>query len=51
MVETYVEGLAGRDAFFKAIMDERAWEFGGEGIRKYDLARWNKYSETLIYLL
>ena len=50
MVETYVEGLAGRDAFFKAIMDERAWEFGGEGIRKYDLARWNKYSETLIYL-
>ena len=24
MVETYVEGLAGRDAFFKAIMDERA---------------------------
>ena len=34
MVETYVEGLAGRDAFFKAIMDERAWEFGGEGIRR-----------------
>lgn len=48
MVESYVEGLAGPDAFFKAIMNERAWEFGGEGIRKYDLARWNKYSETLI---
>ena len=48
MVETYVEALGTKDAFFKAIMNERAWEFGGEGIRKYDLARWNKYSETLI---
>ncbi|WP_295731253.1 RagB/SusD family nutrient uptake outer membrane protein [uncultured Muribaculum sp.] len=48
MVEAYVEGLAGPEAFFNAIVNERAWEFGGEGIRKYDLARWNKYSETLI---
>ncbi len=31
-------------------MDERAWEFGGEGIRKYDLARWNKYSEVIYNL-
>lgn len=28
-------------AFFDAIVKERAWEFGGEGIRKYDLLRWN----------
>ncbi|MFP5039389.1 RagB/SusD family nutrient uptake outer membrane protein [Parasediminibacterium sp. JCM 36343] len=28
------------DGFFKAIVRERALEFGGEGIRKYDLIRW-----------
>ncbi|HWB92119.1 MAG TPA: RagB/SusD family nutrient uptake outer membrane protein [Puia sp.] len=27
--------------FFNAIVDERFLEFGGEGIRKYDLIRWN----------
>ena len=31
-------------------MDERKWEFGGESIRKYDLARWNKYSEVIYNL-
>lgn len=46
-VEQYVEQLNGHDAFFKAIMDERAWEFGGEGIRKFDLARWHKFGEVI----
>ncbi len=46
-VETYVNNLGTKDDFFKALMDERAWEFGGEGIRKYDLARWNKFSEVI----
>lgn len=27
--------------FFTAVANERAWELGGEGIRKYDLLRWN----------
>lgn len=27
--------------FFNAIVQERSWELGGEGIRKYDLVRWN----------
>ena len=27
--------------FFNAIVKERSLEFGGEGIRKYDLIRWN----------
>lgn len=49
-VEAYVDALGSKEAFFQAIVDERAWEFGGEGIRKYDLARWNLYSETLINL-
>lgn len=33
--------------FFSAIMKERSLELGGEGIRKYDLIRWNKLGETL----
>lgn len=38
------------DGFFNAIVKERLLEFGGEGIRKYDLIRWNlldtKIAET-----
>jgi hypothetical protein len=33
--------------FFDAIMKERSWELGGEGIRKYDLIRWNKLGDRL----
>lgn len=33
--------------FFSALVKERSWEFGGEGIRKYDLIRWNMLSEKL----
>lgn len=33
-------GLSKAD-FFKYLVRERALEFGGEGIRKYDLIRWN----------
>jgi hypothetical protein len=37
-------------AFFNALVKERLLEFGGEGIRKYDLIRWNlmksKFDET-----
>jgi len=32
---------------FNAIVDERAREFGGEGIRKYDLVRWNLLATKL----
>ncbi|WP_291913916.1 RagB/SusD family nutrient uptake outer membrane protein [Chitinophaga sp. CB10] len=39
-----------KEGFFKAIVQERLLEFGGEGIRKYDLIRWNliatKFAET-----
>ena len=47
MVDAYVDALNTKDNFFQAIMDERKWEFGGEGVRKYDLARWNKYGEVI----
>lgn len=33
--------------FFEAIIKERQLEFGGEGIRKFDLLRWNKLKERL----
>jgi hypothetical protein len=29
------------DGFFNALVKERSLEFGGEGVRKYDLIRWN----------
>ncbi|MGQ7944662.1 RagB/SusD family nutrient uptake outer membrane protein [Flavobacterium sp. WC2509] len=46
-VDNYVASKSSPDLFFKAIMDERAWEFGGESKRKFDLARWNKYGEVI----
>ncbi|HLZ88168.1 MAG TPA: RagB/SusD family nutrient uptake outer membrane protein, partial [Puia sp.] len=33
--------------FFNAIVKERSLEFGGEGIRKYDLIRWNLIAQRL----
>lgn len=44
-----------KDAFFKNLVRERALELGGEGIRKYDLIRWNllatSFAETKANLL
>ncbi|MCO6490759.1 MAG: RagB/SusD family nutrient uptake outer membrane protein, partial [Phaeodactylibacter sp.] len=46
--DAYVASVsAGKQSFFEAIVDERAWEFGGEMIRKYELIRWNIYSEKM----
>jgi starch-binding outer membrane protein, SusD/RagB family len=49
-VEAYVDSVAatGTDAFFNAIVDERAWEFGGECLRRFDLIRWNLYGPKII---
>lgn len=38
---------SGKDEFFKAVVKERWFEFGGEGIRKYDLIRWNLLNEKI----
>ncbi len=47
-VEQYLGNVStGKEAFFNAIVNERAWEFGGECIRKYDLARWNLYGRKV----
>jgi hypothetical protein len=47
-VNEYIASVsADKETFFKAIVDERAWEFGGEMIRKYELIRWGIYSEKV----
>ena len=41
-VMNYVDSVSvSKEAFFNAIVDERAFEFGGEFMRKVDLVRWN----------
>ncbi|WP_256011244.1 RagB/SusD family nutrient uptake outer membrane protein [Desertivirga xinjiangensis] len=37
-----------KEDFFTAIVNERSFEFGGEGIRKYDLIRWNLIYEKIL---
>jgi hypothetical protein len=39
-------GLSKAD-FFKAVVRERSLELGGEGVRKYDLIRWNLLATAL----
>lgn len=46
-VQTYVNSFGTESAFQGAIENERMWEFAGEGIRKYDLMRWNKYAANI----
>lgn len=41
LATAYVNGLSGQTAIFNAIVDERAFEFVGEMLRKNDLIRWN----------
>ena len=48
MVTEYVGALNSHDAFKEAIVNERAWEFGGENIRKFDLVRWNNYASKVV---
>ncbi|WP_026905036.1 RagB/SusD family nutrient uptake outer membrane protein [Pedobacter glucosidilyticus] len=47
-VTNYINTVsANKETFFNAIMQERLLEFGGEGIRKYDLIRWNKLASNI----
>ena len=47
-VTNYINTVSGsKESFFNAIVDERAWELGGECIRKYDLIRWNNYGKKI----
>jgi hypothetical protein len=46
-VTNYVANLNSKEDFFNAIVNERAWEFGGEALRKFDLIRWNLYAKKI----
>lgn len=47
-VDAYVSSVSvSSEEFFDALVNERAWEFGGEMIRKYELIRWGIYSEKV----
>lgn len=47
-VEQYVAQVsASKETFFDAIVNERAWELGGECIRHYDLIRWNLFGKKI----
>lgn len=48
-VDAYTDSVSSsKDAFFNAIVNERAWEFGGECLRKFDLGRWNIYGKKIV---
>ena len=47
-VTNYINTIsANKESFFNAVVNERAWELGGECIRKYDLIRWNLYGKKI----
>ena len=43
------EAQASKDAFQKAVMDERKWEFAGENMRWRDLVRTNTLAQELVF--
>lgn len=43
------EARGSKEAFQKAVLDERKWEFAGENMRWRDLVRTNTYAEELMY--
>lgn len=46
-VSALLDGAANHDSFFNLIVDQRRFEFAGEGIRKIDLIRWGLLKEKL----
>ena len=45
--KTFIDNLANAN-FMEALYAENAWEFAGEGIRKYDLIRWGQLSHKIV---
>lgn len=46
--QEYVNNIpSNKEDFFNALVQENAWEFAGEGVRKWDLIRWNLLVEKI----
>ena len=45
--EEWVNKFTTQSDFFDALVQENAWEFAGESIRKYDLIRWNLLAQKI----
>jgi hypothetical protein len=45
--EAHLTKLINEQGFFETIVDENAWELAGEGVRKFDLIRWNLLSAKI----
>lgn len=45
--KTDLDRLIANNGFFETIVDENAWELAGEGVRKFDLIRWNLLSDKI----
>lgn len=51
-ITNYIDSVdKNQDAFRKAIQNERAWEFGGEMLRKFDLVRWNLFGDKVLDMI
>ena len=45
--EAHLSTLISQNGLFNTIVDENAWELAGEGVRKFDLIRWNLLSSKI----
>lgn len=47
--KAYIESIgSSKEAMFNAIVNEEGWELAGEGVRKWDLIRWNLLTEKTL---
>jgi len=47
IADAQIDDMIAANGFFETLMQERAWEFAGEAIRKFDLIRWGKLAEKI----
>lgn len=44
---TFIDEYIAENGFFNTIVQENAWELAGEGVRKFELIRWNLLSSKI----